>query len=205
MPQGHLYRRILSNGQPSRWHAVIDLPKDEHGHRRQHTRTFGTKRDALEWLATTTLERSGTTDSPLLADYLPAWLDGKPYLRASTRASYRAHIEKHLVPQFGATRLNDLSSQDIEHWHQQLLAQGVSAATVCRINATLSSAMSTAVRHRLIERNPVASIELPRYHRPEPVVWTAEQAAQFLSGVRCDPLHALWRLALVRGFDAANS
>ena len=49
--QGHIYRRRKPDGAWSRWRAVIDLPVDGTGGRRQKTTTHDTKRDAQAWLA----------------------------------------------------------------------------------------------------------------------------------------------------------
>jgi hypothetical protein len=54
--QGHIYRRKKPDGTWSRWHAVIDLPTDSTGNRRQKTSTHDTKRYPQAWLATITQE-----------------------------------------------------------------------------------------------------------------------------------------------------
>ncbi|MDT9591588.1 site-specific integrase [Nocardioides zeae] len=69
-------------------------------------------------------------------------------------------------------------------------------ATLRRINATLSSALTTAVRRGLIERNPTATVELPRPHRARPTAWTAEEFSTFLRATQHD---RLWLLFLMLG------
>ena len=112
MARGHVYRRRLGDGRFSKWHAVIDLPRGGDGKRRQVTRSFGTVSEAHAWLAAMVTERAtqdGAT-GPLMADYLVEWLDGQVYLRPSTKASYRAHIEKYLVPAFGRDTVSQLTT-----------------------------------------------------------------------------------------------
>jgi hypothetical protein len=122
---------------------------------------------------------------PTLADWLPDWLAGKAASKPSTRASYRAHTEKYLIPMLGGIRLRDLSAQHIQAWHRDLLDAGVTPATIARIHATLSSALSTARRQGLIDRNPLSGVELPRRRPFRRSTWTQQEAAVFpVSGAR---------------------
>ena len=73
------------------------------------------------------------------------------------------------------------------------------AATLHRIHATLMSALSSAVRRGLLERNPARYAELPRAGRPRMQVWTAQQLAAFLESVAGDRLAALFRLIALTG------
>ncbi len=96
----------------------------------------------------------------------------------------------------------------------------LSAQRIARIHATARSALNTAVKRRRIPFNPIEYIELDRAsaakplvwlpervaywrrtgRRPSPVmVWTPEQAKEFLGFVADDDLYALWRLITYRG------
>jgi hypothetical protein len=53
----------------------------------------------VAWLAH---RRSGNANaSPLVADWLREWIDSRLAIRPSTAASYRAHIERYLIPAIG--------------------------------------------------------------------------------------------------------
>ena len=116
--QGHIYRRRKPDGTWSRWHAVIDLPIDSTGSRRQKTSTLDTKRDAQAWLARTTQElRAGEVyDTKLtVAGFLdrlaggqavaaplhPAGLPGPPDPAPAPRAGPPAAAGPALTPHRG--------------------------------------------------------------------------------------------------------
>ncbi|MEV2277398.1 N-terminal phage integrase SAM-like domain-containing protein [Nocardiopsis sp. NPDC049922] len=106
---------------------------------------------------------------PVVAQWLKEWLNGKPDLAPKTRASYEGHIRNHLVPHLGPTRLDKLTSWQVEEMfaaieenNQRILEcresdnakvrdsvkgqRVISLSTKHRIRATLRSAFSEAVR-----------------------------------------------------------
>lgn len=194
--RGHVYRRPAKNGGWSRWHAVIDVEPGGDGRRRQATRSFDTRHEAYAWLSNRAAKEVA---GPTVAQYLRAWLGRQGHLRASTRASYRGHIDTYLVQHLGQVALTQLGAVDVQGLHAALSAAGVSTELGRRIHATLSSALSAAVREGLIASNPATQVRLPRGHRRRATVWTAEQAGHFLACTRRDDLAALWRMALVCG------
>ncbi|GAA3371291.1 tyrosine-type recombinase/integrase [Streptomyces sannanensis] len=93
-------------------------------------------------------------------------------------------------------------------------------ATIQRINATLSSALGSAVKKGEMSRNWAAMVELPSAKRPRALVWTAPRIEEwkrtgarpspvmvwtpkltgsFLDQVADDRLYALWHLLVFRG------
>lgn len=140
-----------------------------------------------------------------LGTYLPAWLDGKQALRPSTRASYESHIRLYLVPHLGHLALARLRAEDIERMYREITVKSsqrtraVSPATVRRIHATLTSALSTAQRRGLVERNVASTVELARVPKPSARAWTSAEFARFLELVAGDRLHLLFLLLGMRG------
>jgi integrase len=53
--------------------------------------------------------------------------------------------------------------------------------------------------HRLIDRNPAAGLKLPRAERKPRTWWSSAQVRRFPEATHDDRLHALWRVALLRG------
>jgi integrase len=181
----------------SRWYAVIDTDRDEGGRRRQVTRSFDTRSQAYDWLASQ--RQAQEVGGPTVAGYLTGWLATRGDLRASTVASYCGHVSNYLIPLLGDQLLRTLSPADVQALHQQLAAAGVSTELARRIHATLSSALTAAVDQGLLPDNPAQRIRLPKKGRYQASVWSAEQAAKFLAATRYDPHAALWRMALVLG------
>jgi integrase len=195
---GHVYCRDLRGSNQQRWYAVIDVAPPG-APRKQLTRAFPTRREARAWAAQIAAHRHTRTNGPLVGEYLQSWLAGRAAIRASTATSYRAHIEKHLMPLLGDELLAALRPGHIQRAHHQLLADGMTPATLTRVHATLSAALNTASRQGLLTGNPLAGVELPRVDRMEPTIWTLEEARTFLKAIRGDEFEALWRLALVTG------
>lgn len=134
-----------------------------------------------------------------LGSYLDEWVSSRAWLRPSTRACYRLHVDKHLKPALGDIRLQDLSPVQVECFALDLLASGLSAGTVERIIATLSSACATAVSTGLLDRNPVSRVRIP--HRQVKVLpkWNTGHARTFLDCLGVDSLDLLFRVALMTG------
>ncbi len=88
----------------------------------------------------------------VFSTYARGWLAGRHDLRATTRASYRTAIERHLVPTFGDVPLTEISASLIRSWFQ---SYGDRAPTA-RAHAyqVLALVMAEAEQDELILRNP---------------------------------------------------
>jgi plasmid stabilization system protein ParE len=141
-----------------------------------------------------------------VATYLEQWIAGKAALRSTTARSYREHLDLYLLPALGHIRLSDLDESDIEGMYAamrqlgnpQATTQGnvqleallrarasrdtarpLSAARLQRVHATLRAALNSAVKRRLIGRNPALHVELSRGTRPRAVIWTEDRTRQW--------------------------
>src|SRR4051812_16572849 len=144
------------------------------------------------------------TSEPTVGEYLEEWLWGKQALRPSTHASYEVHVRRYLNPHLGQLSLSALQTGHIQRMYRHLSerpgrgGKPLSIATIRRIHATLMSAFNTAVRRGLLERNPAATVELPRARKPAMSAWTQEELGRFLRHTQTDRMHPLFLiLALV--------
>lgn len=199
MRRGHVRRLRRIDGSPGSWRAVIDDPSTVNGQRRQLSRCFTTKKDAVSWLEEVRGAPVRAVNGPTVAKYLQGWLEGRVFLRASSRASYEAHIRVHIEPVLGDRPLREVTPADVDTFVQQLVKAGLSASTVRHVVGTLNAGFAAAQRDGLVDTNPVEGVELPPLRGRSRSGWSAEQARAFLAGTRSDPLAALWRLALLRG------
>lgn len=199
MARGRVYRRRKPDGTWSNWNAVIDRPKTPDGRRRQVTRTFATLAQAHRWLAEQAVTTTEKSSGPVMAEYLTEWLDGQADLRPSTRASYRMHLDRYLIPALGVTEVSQVTQIQGERLVHDLAARGLSAGTVNRIVATLRSAMAHAVRIGLIPTSPVTGIRVPPAVQRPIRTWTPDEAARFLDALADDGIGILLRLLLVTG------
>lgn len=193
--RGHVYRRRTLNGSWGQWHAVIDT-QPVGAARKQVTRSFPTQTQAYAWLDSqrTTLD-AGLT----LGEYLPQWLAQQSHLAASTRHTCRGHIANHLIPVLGNRPVAQLTAHDVHHLHQTLTAWGHSPGLIHRVHATLSSALTAAVRDGLVDRNPAHGVTPPRRDVFIGTTWTLLQVRHFLATTRTDEWALLWRLAIITG------
>lgn len=146
-----------------------------------------------------------STATLTLAAYLASWLAGKHSLRPSTQTSYAGHIRMYLVPHLGTVLLVDLRAEQIELTYRKIMAETltgprpISVTTLRRIHSTLVSALSTAVRRGMIDRNPASTVELPRPNPRKATAWTAEELGAFLKGIETDPLYLVFLILGLRG------
>jgi integrase len=149
---------------------------------RQYSRTFRTKKEALDFVSS---ERAavlkGTWLDPgagkeTFATYASRWLEMRTDLRPRTLELYDYLLRHHLVPEFGERSLKGISPAQVREWNSGLLARSrVGPSTVAKAYRLLSTIMATAVADELIVRNPCilkgASVERPA---ERPVITIAE-------------------------------
>lgn len=84
------------------------------------------------------------------------------HLEVSTRAGYRANLDKHFLPYFGATPMADVLPSTVQAWVTKAVADGLSARSVVKYHVMLHGVFKRAVRDRVIGYNPCADTELPK-------------------------------------------
>jgi integrase len=152
-------------------------------------RSFATKADASQWLATveSELARGMWTDPDggriTLDAYARGWLKTRTNLRPRTRDLYRSLLEHHIVPAIGARELGKLSPGTVRQWYARLVERsGPNSLTPAKSYRLLRTILNTAVSDGLIARNPCAITGAGIEHSAErPVaslaqVWTLADA-----------------------------
>ena len=126
-------------------------------------------------------ERKG--ESCLLKVYLQNWLDTycKERLAPNTIRGYRVNVEKHIAPYIGDIRLDKLKPTDIQGLYTKLLGNGLSGTSVRYVHNNLHKALSVAVRHQLLSRNPADYVDPPVVDRYEAATLDAEQVRRLLA------------------------
>ena len=138
---------------------VVDYV-DSQGQRR--LKTFKLKKDADQFAATATVEvREGVH----VADSASATVlqAGRLWIAAKDRAGrerstidqYRQHLELHIAPFIGATRLNALTLPALRQFEERLLDEGRSPAMVRKVVVSLGSLIADAQERGLVARNVV--------------------------------------------------
>ena len=92
----------------------------------------------------------------------PGWSSKEPNIRHSTFGQYKGHLDNHLNPYFGQTKINQVTFDAIEKFKSNSIKSGVSSATLRKILTTLGSILTYAVRMRYLDFNPAREVEKPR-------------------------------------------
>ncbi len=146
--------------------------------------------------ASDAINRSMTT-----GEWLEQWLAGRRGLRASTRRSYRGHLDGYLIPHLGHVPLDRLRTVHIAAMFDAVSAsdRSISPATMHRIRATLRSALTAALRQGYVHTNVASHVELPTSDRPRVTPWQPEDLGRFLDAIGHDRLAAYYELAAATG------
>ena len=189
-------KRMTSRGE-TRWRAVVDI--GEGADRKQISRTFATQDEAEDWRAQMrTKRRTGDVVEPSrqpLRDWFGEWIATRAtVLRPSTIGNYCRNFAL-LDPSLGGVALSRLTPSLIERTYGELSRQ-FAPATLRGAHRVLSMVLRTAVRDRLIARNPLEPISAPGDTITRRGAWTIEQARTFLTGCADSPHADAWHVFL---------
>ena len=136
-----------------------------------------------------------------LGPYLQYWLENsvKRNRRPATYALYEMTVRLYLLPGLGNKKLTNLSVAAIQDFLNMRLEHGDSVRKVQIMRTVLSAALTRAMREELIVRNPARLVELPEWRRAPIRPWTADEARQFLTAARPDPLYSAFLLLVFYG------
>lgn len=130
--------------------------------------------------------------SMLFSAYMFKWLDIiKPSVEESTYAGYKDVIERRIAPYFeklGAT-LGSLTSMDIECFYEYCFnTLKVKGTTVQHYHANIHKALKYAVRHDLVQSNPMEKVEPPKPCKYVGAFYSVEEVKTLFQVVKGDPL-----------------
>lgn len=91
------------------------------------------------------------------------WLQSKkPNIRHSTYDQYKGHVENHLKPYFGNTKITRINYDSVESFINHCYEDKVSIPTLRKILVNLGAIMTYSCRKRYIDYNPIRDIEKPK-------------------------------------------
>lgn len=80
--------------------------------------------------------------------------DIEPTRAAYTIKEHRRCIEHDVNPPLGSVRLDKLTARQLDSFYRELLARGLSPASVRRFHSILHAALDRAVKWGMIPANP---------------------------------------------------
>jgi integrase len=94
---------------------------------------------------------------PTFGSYARQWLDQK---QASIKRpdTIKVHLDVHLEPTFGKTRLDNITPSQIERWLSKCRSDGLAPSYLKRMVATLKSILNGAITDGHLNENPATKI-----------------------------------------------
>jgi integrase len=194
---GHVYRRAGKRGDV--WRVKYRLPDGRQVHRTlgpawagkgrppHGSYTRKTAHAALQAILTDARRGSlpgMTATGATFADAAAEWLrhgEQERGWKPSTVRDYRSAVRVHLLPAFGAMRLDDVSTATIEAWRSRRMAEGLTARNAVKLLAILHGVFGRARRVWGLPANPAADVErIPLQYRAEDYSFYSPEEIQAL-------------------------
>ena len=96
-----------------------------------------------------------------LSVWVADWIRTRHDLRATTLARLGTTMDRQVLPRFGATQLIKITNGDVRSWVADMLAAGLSAATVRKAVFALRQSLAAAIADRRLAINPATDVPLP--------------------------------------------
>ena len=135
--------------------------------RRMRAKSFRTKREAEAWQATVENElREGSYRDRRLGEVsfeavAEEWLTTRTDITLSSKRTYRAALDRHILPQWGPVTVAAIRRKDIATWLASL-SDRLGPRSVVGVHRVLSMVLGWAVETDRIAANPAARLPLPR-------------------------------------------
>jgi integrase len=133
---------------------------------KRHIKTFDREREAKAWLVTAQGEVARGVHTPenasiTVAEAAELWMEkGKlEKLERSTLRQYRNHVDLHITPRIGGTKLARLSAPTIEAFRDDLLRE-LSRPMARKVLASLKSILGEAQRRGLVAQNAAQPVRV---------------------------------------------
>jgi len=148
-----------------RW--VIDA-YDQHGKRYRKTLPAGTTKGKAKEILREVEEKierrmfAHEKKIPTFSEVAKGWLEHKkPNVRITTWEMYSGHL-KHHFNDLDRIRIDMISTTTVEKWIAKRQTDGMCIGMLRKIIVTFNQIMAYAVRHKMIDSNPVRDAERPR-------------------------------------------
>jgi len=197
--EGSIYQR-----QDGRWVAVLNLGW-QNGKRTRKSFYGETRKDVQEQLTRALSDQQNglpvTTDRQTVTQYLTWWLENsvRNTVRPRTMESYAELVRLHLGPAFEKVQLCKLGPQHVRQMINEKLAAGFSTRRVQYMHAVLRSALNSALRDSLVQRNAASLAKAPRVIAQEVKPLTPTEARLFLETIKGHRLESLFTVAVSLG------
>ena len=216
-PQGDGTIRKRSDG---RWEARIIGHKNDGSpmYKSAFTETQKSALKQLHQLIDLYRDVDLTEDSRMtLGEWLDKWLDEYMIftIRESTLDSYRAMVKNQVKPFIGGKQISSLTTAEMQKFYNKIKKEGrvrehpihgktLADSMVRGVHMMLHKALDTAVKERLIAKNPTNGTTVPKCNYPEKQILGDNQLETFLEAIKgheywCDFFYVEVMTGLRRG------
>lgn len=135
--------------------------------RKMRARSFRTKREAEAWQATIEHElrdgsyRDRSLGQSRFEDVAEEWLATRTDITPSSRRTYRAALDRYLLPRWASVAVAGMRRKEIATWMASL-GERLSPRSISGVHRVLSMVLGWAVETDRIATNPAARLPLPR-------------------------------------------
>ena len=132
-----------------------------------------------------------------LGEWLDKWLDEYMIftVRESTLDSYRAMVKNQVKPFIGGKQIASLTTADMQKFYNKIKKEGrvrehpihgktLADSMVRGVHMMLHEALDTAVKERLIAKNPTNGTTVPKCNYPEKQILGDSQLDTFLEAIK---------------------
>lgn len=153
---------------------------------REHSETFGRLADAERRKAELEVALgSGTWHDPRRGDvrlsgWAREWLPTRHDLRPTTHARLVTTMERQVLPRFGDVPLIKITNGAVRSWVADMLAEGLSPATVRKAVFALRQCLDAAIEDRRIAANPAQKVSLPTEKAKRPRYLTKDEVERLV-------------------------
>lgn len=134
-----------------------------------------------------------------VAQWMSTWFDTFLNVGKSTRQRYEIDIRLHIVPGIGDISLAQLTALDIQRLYNALLQKGLSAKSVKNLHGILHSALATALKMELVQKNVTDACTLPHIEKKEMHTLADQRLTAFLQAAAVDEFYPAFYVCLFTG------
>lgn len=170
-----------------RWEGRISLGLDSKGAQVRKSRYGKTQKEVREKCEALRKEyESGLTTDKIgtVAEYLVQWIANDIRaggLNDKTAHAYEDVCLRYINPYIGRVALRKLTSAVCRQWQGQLVREGYSNSKRKKSLMVLGIALTTAVRHDVIIRNPLVGVPVPKVTKREITPLEPEQCERLFA------------------------
>jgi integrase len=190
------------------WEASIYIAREK----KKVRKTFAREAEARSWradaLAAANAQCLRTPSQITLEQAAWLWLEGARSgavrdrsghrYKPGTLREYGRALGLRVLPEFGDTRLSELTRADLQDFVDRLLDRQLAASTIRNTMNPLQAIYRYAVRRELVSVNPTREVDLPAARGRRERIATAAEAARLIA-VLPDSDRPIWATAFYAG------